>query len=57
MVESSDTSSSATESLGSETPLADDGCPQEFAKLTALREQLHCIMPGTMPEESDAPDC
>jgi hypothetical protein len=34
-------SSSDTGSSGSEAPLADDGCPQEFAKLKALGEKVH----------------
>ncbi|OIW26570.1 hypothetical protein CONLIGDRAFT_480204 [Coniochaeta ligniaria NRRL 30616] len=56
--EASDGSSSGTESSDGEAPLADDGCPQEFAnRLKKLQEQLHCTMPGTLPEEKDSVDC
>jgi hypothetical protein len=57
MVECSEGSSSGTGSPDSEPPLADDGCPQEFARLKALREQLHCIMPGKLTEEKDSIEC
>lgn len=57
VMEASDGSSSDTGSSDSETPLANDGCPQEFAKSRVIREQLQCIMPGTLPEERDSVDC
>lgn len=56
-VDASDGSSSATDGSDRETPLADDGCPQEFAMLTALREQAHYIMPGTPSEKREMSDC
>lgn len=57
VMEAGDGSSSDTRSSDSENPLADDGCPQEFATSRAIREQLQCIMPGTLPEERDLVDC
>ncbi|KAJ9130275.1 hypothetical protein NKR19_g9959 [Coniochaeta hoffmannii] len=57
MAESSDGTSTGTESSDSEAPLADDGCPHEFARLQALREQLTYSMPDTMPEGSGKAQC
>lgn len=56
MAESCEGSSSGTESSESDAPLADDACPSELAKLKQLREQLHCIMPGTLPRDEEDQD-
>lgn len=56
MVGSTEGSSSGTGSLASGPPLADDGRGQEFAQLKALREQLQCNVPGTIPEK-DSVEC
>ncbi|KAB5542677.1 hypothetical protein GE09DRAFT_250270 [Coniochaeta sp. 2T2.1] len=60
MDDTSDGSTSSTESSGaaSDRPVADDGCPQAFARLKELeerarqeKERLRGTMPSTMPEE------
>jgi hypothetical protein len=47
-VECSDGSSGVGGSSDDEPPLADDGCPLEFARLKALREQLSGTTSGSM---------